>query len=136
MGSKHRGYLLVDWLDLANAGGEAVQEDYHKLGAFGAVSDYFDADGDRRRRDADRGGAAASAAPAEAPEDGQGGDTDAAAPVEAPEVPVAAAPVAAPVAWTIDTCAAPEAEAPAPLEERPAHEHQRDGVAKGIAWVV
>ena len=75
------------------------------------------------------------AAGAVAPEDGQGGDTDAAAPVEAPEVPVAAAPVAAPVAWTIDTCAAPEAEEKEPLVERPAHEHQRDGVAKGIAWV-
>ena len=77
---------------------------------------------------------AGEAAGAEAPEDGQGGDTDAAAPVEAPEVPVAAAPVAAPVAWTIDTCAAPEAEAPADVE-RKENEHQRDGVAKGIAWV-
>ena len=78
---------------------------------------------------------AGEAAGAEAPEDDQAGDTDAAAPVEAPEVPVAAAPVAAPVAWTIGKDVAPEAELPAPLEERPAHEHQRDGKAKGIAWV-
>ena len=77
---------------------------------------------------------AEEAAGAEAPEDGQGGDPAAAAPVEAPEVPVAAAPVAAPVAWTIGKDVAPEAEAPADVE-RKENEHQRDGVAKGIAWV-